>query len=242
MKYYYKCAASSEVGEKIHSFMERARHAAEAAEKYACKYGAAEYIQPVQFFEGGIDFLIFNIRPDAKVWRKRTDLGDEAVWEPNCTARYGVQQFDDTRIMPSDTWCRIYKKQFLSWEEAHAQYDIDESKKDKVFLPYIEFKVKESRGFGNKGCKPSAFARVAVRAERERLSLPVVRTEELFDILNVATSVDGISYMSPTETPVFFIYNDTYYISITVPCVSAHLDTITAKEFDEKKNAALAGT
>lgn len=159
--YYYQCDINSRVGKKLRSFHHRAVRAAERADEYARKYGAASYIQPVQFFEGGVDYLEFDHEPDTRVWRKRFEADGKAQYEPNCMYRAEMLVIPDDRFQPSDTWNRIYSHDHLTWEQACDRHSltywaavthytltddkeadlavISEKLKSCFFVPFIEF-------------------------------------------------------------------------------------------------------
>ena len=201
-KFYYTCDTNSRVGRKLRSFWRTACHAAERADDFARKYGAVSYITPDQFFMGGVDYLEFDHKPDLRVWRKRVHSADGIdEYEPNCMCRADVLIIPDDRFQPSDTWNRTYSREHLSWEQARQKKTLkewativgytltDDNETDwdyvtsqlhnRFFVPFMEF-------FGElteDGKSIPQTLRRAVRAEKDRLALPVVKTETLLLLL-----------------------------------------------------------
>lgn len=259
MERYYKCAEDSQVGVRLGEFWRKALHAARKAEAYAKRMGAVSYIQPVQFFEGGVDFLEFDKAPDAEVWRKK-ELGDAVVYEPNCTANAGVMILPKDNFIPADGFDKIYNKEHYTWEQVSQSHPLEywslivgyaltgDKEKDwdainaqmrgKYFVTYIQFTGDQKQRRG----KVPVSLRKAIRAEKMRMSLPVVTVEELFSILSfqMPDTKAGVSKLSRSlATPVFFIYDATYYIKAWGVCVADGLVEISKALFNVKKNAAL---
>ena len=267
--FYYSCDINSKVGKKLRSFHHKAVKAAERADEYARKYGATSYIQPVQFFEGGVDYLEFEKEPDARIWRKRFNADNRAQYEPNCMYRPEILVLPDERFQPSDTWNRTFSREHLSWEQVKRRFPLsywaralkyeltgDKEKdleavevklKDCSFVPFIEFYGEtEKDPDGSKKGKKSVpnYLRRAIQAEKDRQALPVVETEWLFALLDMAdipTDPDERkAYLSNVETPIFFLYAyETYYIRCQCPCNAEGLHAITIADFNGKKRYAL---
>lgn len=254
--YYYTCKKTSSVGRRLLSFLCRAIKADERAEQYAKRFGATSYVQPPQFFAGGVDFLEFDKTPDTKVWRKRITTPEGIdEYEPNCMVRSDIHIVNDERFTPSDTWQRAYSRQRLSWlqvkdkkplqewaaivgYELTKEHDRDVRHLDtllsgKYFIPYLEY-------FGDqpskKGKSVPQTLRKAICAERERQRLPVVDADELFLILDMEFG-DDTKKASPVSvvTPVFFMESDNFYIRSRVPCKAEGLDSTNMLEFNYHK-------
>lgn len=253
MNYFYKCDVSSPVGVNLGKFLSFALEVEERAEEYARSVGASAYICPVGCFAGGVDFLEFDVQPDLNVWRKRTDLGDNILYEPNCNMNFCVMVMDDDKSMPSDTWRRFYNHKHLTWDEVRGLFSVDKwlaicNRKstgnkgtdwnivtsllfEKFFVTYVDYEYDNHRNVTKR--LASAF-RKAVKAERMRIALPVLQMKPLYDILCVDT---------PTQhTPTLFIYNNEIFVGSDVPCAASDLFVISASQYEEYKNAALSGT
>lgn len=282
--YFYSCDINSKVGKKLRSFHHRANCAAQRADDYARKYGAVSYIPPVQFFEGGVDYLEFDHEPDPRIWRKRFNADNRTQYEPNCMYRAEILAVPDERFQPSDTWNRTYSREHLTWEQVSprfplsywariAKYQLTGDKdKDMVavdaklsscsFVPFIEFygsepapasdaaapaaTVPSGSPAGKKKSVPN-YLRRAIQAEKDRQALPVVETEWLFALLDMAdlpTDPDERkAFLANLETPLFFYYagNDRYYIRCQRPCKAEGLHETTAPDFNHYKRYALKG-
>ncbi len=259
MEKFYKCDRKSSVGIRLEHFWHKAQKAAHRAEDYAKKMGATSYIQPVQFFEGGVDFLEFEKEPDLRVWRKRTDLGETVVYEPRCSVRAGVMMVPYKDSVLSNRWNIVYEKNTSEWTQVRNRFPlsywcgklgikvsssetedwkrVDAALKGKFWLPYLEF----SAEYESASVVPT-YVRKAVRAERLRLSLPVVSMDELYELL-VFQLPDGKEeikdFAQNLSTPTFFIYRDVFYISIGGECKHSELEEITKGVFVYNKNVAL---
>jgi len=286
--YFYFCDINSKVGKKLRSFHHRANYVAQRADDYARKYGAASYIPPVQFFEGGVDYLEFENEPDARICRKRFNVDNRAQYEPNCMFRPEILVVPDDRFQPSDTWNRTYSREHLSWEQVCRRFPLSywaravkyeltgDKEKDMAavdaklsscsFVPFIEFygsdpvpavdaspdaTVPAVSASGKK--KPITkktvpnHLRRAIQAEKDRQALPVVETEWLFALLDMAdlpTDKDERkAFLANMETPLFFYYagKDRYYIRCQRPCKAEGLHETTAPDFNHYKRYALKG-
>lgn len=259
--YYYTSKKTSAVGRRLLSFLRRAIKADERAEAYAKKFGASSYVQPPQFFAGGVDFLEFDKAPDERVWRKRLTTPDGIdEYEPNCMVRSDLLIVDDKDFTPSDTWCRSYSRQCLTWQQvrdkkpmygwaAEIGYALTNEKdrdarhmdaflSSKFFIPYLEY-------FGDQpshdGKAVPQTLRKAIRAERERQRLPVVDAQELLMLLNMQMDVAyDNKKASPVSvvTPVFFLQGDNFYIGSRMPCKADGLEQTNVMEFNYNKRFA----
>lgn len=259
--YYYTCKKTSSVGRRLLSFLRRAIKADERAEAYAKKFGASSYVQPPQFFAGGVDFLEFDKAPDERVWRKRITTPDGIdEYEPNCMVRSDLLIVDDAHFKPSDTWCRTYLGNPLSWSYARdkktlkewaalAGYELTDDKEQdvrnmdallsgKFFFSYLEYFGKMEQ---NAKRVPQTL-RKAICAEKERQRLPVVDAQELFLLLDMQLeSPEDTKKASPVSvvTPVFFLQDENFYIRSRVPCKADGLEPTNVLEFNYHKRFAL---
>ena len=291
--YFYFCDINSKVGKKLRSFHHRANRAAQRADDYARKYGAVSYIPPVQFFEGGVDYLEFDHEPDARIWRKRFNADNRAQYEPNCMSRPEILVVPDDRFQPSDTWNRTYSHEHLTWEQVSRRFPLSywartvkyqltgDKEKDMAavdarlsscsFVPFIEFfgidpalvpaaspadaSPAVSVPAGSASWKKTPFTkksvpnylRRAIQAEKDRLALPVIETEWLFALLDMADlpadKDERKAFLANLETPLFFYYagKDRYYIRCQRPCNAEGLHETTAPDFNHYKRFALKG-
>lgn len=127
IKHYYQCDMYSTIGKQLQKYWDSIIRAASRADDYARKYGASSYEAPVQYFEGGVDYLIFDRTPDTRVWRKKlTDAEGTDLYEPNCMYCSDVLIIPDDRFHPSDTWDKTYSKEHLAWKDAKQLKTFDQ--------------------------------------------------------------------------------------------------------------------
>lgn len=84
---YYKVDISTNTGTQLNQFLRKCQKADIAADKYAKRMGAVGYIQPMDVFAGGVDYLEFQCSKKGKEWIE-VPSGDPSVtlWQPNCLA------------------------------------------------------------------------------------------------------------------------------------------------------------
>jgi len=260
IKKFYKCDEYSVTGKLITKFWRQAKRAAERAESYAKKYGASGYVQPFEHFEGGVDYLEFAETPDTAVWRKAVTADGIDEYEPNCMVRADVLIIPDARFQPSDTWDKTYSKDKLDWGQAKPKKTrqqwaeiigykltgndeeddakIDERLCDMVFVPFVQY-------FGDqqtvdKKTVPQAL-RKAIKAEKDRLALPVVETEALYATLGLQKPEDEeelARFANEAVTPTFFLSGETYYISAPAVCNGDGLHEINEQQYIYNLNGA----
>ena len=92
IKNFYKISIHTERGKALSEFMRQCREAEKAADEWAQNHHAAEYIEPVHAFAGGVVAVAFDgYTPDLSVWRKiETPEGDTYV--PNVPDDFDVQE------------------------------------------------------------------------------------------------------------------------------------------------------
>jgi len=268
MKYYYKLPVDSSTGVQLEKFFFSCLKAEQAADKYAASMGAVAYHSHPSAFAGGVAYLVFPKRFDEKTgkeetitdreqWRYVQTLNGEDCWEPNCQQRIGCLVFDDKRFMPSDTATRIYRKKLSTWAEVRNIHTteqwkqlagiklkgteeenrkaLDTALQDKTFVVYTEFfGWQKPKKHGKPGIPQSL--RRAIKAERMRMRLPVVPVERLYSLLH-AQIIDADNN-TDTCTPVFFKYNNYYYIGIDFLCKAEAMEEIPSQMFVCKKNIA----
>lgn len=259
--YYYQCDRHSKAGRELYKFHRSAQHADEAAEAYAKRYEASSYVQPAQFFTGGIDYLEFDKEPDPQVWRKKFTAADgRGEYEPNCMVGADICALFDEHLRPSDTWNTTYSKERLTWEQVknrktawdwlqlihepfsgsteEAAQRAEDLLKNRVFVEYLYY-------YGDQPHEKHTVAprtlRQAVHAEKDRVTLPVVRTEDLYTLLGMLLPQDAEeakTYLQETETPTYFIYDDTWYVRTCHPCSAEGLHGISEGTYTVKMNMA----
>lgn len=266
--YCYQTDENSNVGRKLKKFWDAALRAARKADQYAAKYGADTYLPPVQFFEGGVDYLEFETTPDLRVWRKRFEVDGKEQYEPNCMYNGEILVVPDRRFQPSSTWDRTFSKTHLTWEQAKPKYSlrkwaevinytltgnreedekaVEDQLRNKSFVPYVQF-------YGDLPANAKVvpnYLRQAIQAEKDRQALPVIEVEWLFAILDAVSPFDNkkastiskkdlASAFANTETPMLFYYQGKFYVSLVLPCHAEGLHEITEGTFNYKKNIAL---
>ena len=84
---YYKVDRSTNTGKQLDLFLRKCQKADIAADKYAKRMGAVSYIQPMDVFAGGVDYLEFQCSKKGKEWIE-VPSGNPSVtlWQPNCLA------------------------------------------------------------------------------------------------------------------------------------------------------------
>lgn len=220
-KFHYEVPVDSPTGERISRFWHRCIKAEQAAEEYAKKMGAKFYYSDPRYFAGGCVCIAFDEgqRIDKSVWRLAgTDRADGLqYWEPDVERRTGLVPIPHRDYALKDTFDRIYDRSKIQEREG------------KLFVPYVEFFRQEVTGHSGSSGKRSTASRglrKAIKAEVQRLRLPVVRTEALLDIL-AADTVGPSTSVSPAPkqpkeptTPTFFLHRSRYFIGIDYPCTA----------------------
>ncbi len=263
MKHFYQCDLESKAGRQLQYLMKRQIRVCERADDYARKYGAVEYEPPVQFYDGGVDYLLFGDKiPDEKVWRKRMeDAEGNGIYEPNCMVRSDVLILPDDRFHPSDTWNMTYGKDHLKWQQVKrkktlAQWAaiigyqltgdrekdagaVDMEMSKHTFVPFLEY-------YGAEPVKSKAdcpqWLRRAIKAEKDRASLPVIEIEEVFSILQAAVPKEDperAAFLYNMVTPVFFVHRDKFFVGSQCKCEAEGLHDINKETFVFNYNVAI---
>lgn len=232
---YYKCTNDSDTGKQIAKFHIMAIEAQDAAERYADKMGASAYIQPVEYFAGGVEFLIFDKAPSSRVWKKR-EIGGGTYYEPNCKCKPGMLILDsqDAKVPDSKRGVRYGKKQ--PWAAVRNARTLDQWALIIGYTPtgdIVADRQHVERELGGKwfvSMVEYSGNKKALDAELARINLPVLETGVFLDAVDATDR-------SPKITPTFFLADDTYYIRMTDnECRGAELEEITEGEFDENLN------
>ncbi len=245
MGYYYKCAADSPTGARLKSFAEEAVSADDAAEAYAAKYGAVSYVQPAQYFAGGVDFLEFAEAPDPGVWRKLENINVD-VYEPNCMTNLDVAVLNTDEGIGSLPCGSPILSGVLTLEEAFPLFP------PQIWAKKIGYKLTgekrrdlnklKERLKGKKFClvanleKPASSSpeqfKEAVEAECVRLRLPVVDVRLLVDVLGCWPDRRVVAM---DVTPTFFNAGSTFYVHCKLKCSSPDLEVISEAEYKSKE-------
>lgn len=239
MNRYYKIVADSEIGQPLADFHKRAVDADAAAEAYAVEMGATAYIQPSQYFAGGVEFLEFDKPVSDDLWRVR-ELGGSVLYEPNCQAVSGLMILDKDQPIPENTGNIIYGTGRMRWRDIYSTKSIvfwavllgyrltgdnladclyiERMLSDKYFVHTLEYKGTPQ----------------AVEAERKRVLLPVVEAADYYKVFGVGLP----DIVKISHTPVFFILEGMYYLSLPADCFPMDsLIPITKEEFTEAMDA-----
>lgn len=254
-KYYYKFQKNSEVGKQMTKFWRACQLADFSADRYAKRMGALFYYSEPTAFAGGVSYLVFDNTKnvDIEQWRLADTIGNDKCFEPNCYQRIGCS-IVQKGFKPSNTATIYYQKEQKSWEEVKKIYSlkqwasminlplsddeelneslINKHLSNKQFLQYIEYY--NSSDVNLKGNKTSRGLRRAIRAERERMNLPVVSADKLYNILKADLS----NRVQEEVTPLFFIYNEEYYLCVNYPCVADGIENIHEAMFIKNMNMA----
>jgi hypothetical protein len=87
------------------------------------------------------------------------------------------------------------------------------------------------------------YIRESQRIEKERQTLPMVRLERFFKLLQTNLMADvpenkTVAFIQP-ETPMIFSFDGYYYIGITYPCAAEGLQPVTQEAFMAKREDLL---
>ena len=205
-----------------------------------------------------------DVNPE--IWRRAGEANGDELWEPNCSQRSGCILCPRIGFRPSDTAHRIYEKRYSHWLEVKRFYTTGEwaekaglqlsgkpeqdemavnaIMQNQIFIKYMEFYGEEispqgrddKAGDARKKSVMPWTLRKAIEAERQRMSLPTVSTERLYQMLRAETPVakEGKPIQMPQETPTFFYYGGRYYIGIALKCHHTALEEITEEIYRMK--------
>lgn len=240
LKKFFKLPVESLAGSRLAVYHARAVAAEEAAEAFAVEVGASAYIQPSEFFAGGVAFVEFDQPYTGDVWRPFV-TDDTTYYDPCCTVKVGVLMLRESQEIPTDTDNVFYGGRKLTWPDvrnldtlAHwarsigykltgdAAIDwkyIDEAMTGKQFVIFNQY-------IGSKE---------AVMVERKRRALPLVDVQDFYK----AVGLPGNIFYD--KTPAFFIWKDYYYIYVSSGLPGLNFMTaISRKEYYEAKKKAVA--
>lgn len=263
-RYYYKFPDDDlrrgSRGYRLNSFNHQAYRAELEAQNYCKKMGADEWISDPNFFAGGVSYLIFadEKKVNTAVWRK--DMVDEGsgCYVPNVRL-YDGMAYMDANMKPSNTRDRIYSEQGKTFEEIKDKFDLQGWAKwlrldvkgltneeitsaihiavaGKVF--YTLMRIVPVGKVKDKGNGKSQYTRLqmkAMSAERMRLSLPVVPTSKLYEIIGADLTVFAKDNKDKKKgianTPTFFHYFHNFYVSLDCPCKGENITELSSAEY-----------
>ena len=258
-KYFYRFDDSCQLGHEMRSFWHDADKATAAAERWAKKFGGegAVYYEDPNNFAGGVRYLSFPREADVnrEMWRYECQVGEDDCYVPNCKQRSDAIWVQQRGFMPSDTSARKYQKHYSTWKQVKGIYTTEEwaeiagitltgeQEQDDAlvsrqmaserFVEYTEFYGEIAPK--DKRYKSSKYVSRAIEAEVQRLSLPVVKTQRLYEMLHAHIPNGLLSQITPT----FFYYGGRYYISLDYECTHRSLENISAEMYQMKREQAI---
>ena len=265
-RFFYRFDVGTELGKQFRKFWHDCDKAERTANIFAEKCGAEQYYSSPKAFAGGVVCVSFpkGKEVNSRLWRSlgKDEDGIE-MWEPNVKQRNGALVLPRRRFQPSDTAQRIYQKHPSPWSEVCQIYTVEEwaemghvtltgdKEKDtaavvkkmtgEMFCRYIElYRDDEEVNFVDNRCHMTYIARESIRIERERLKLPLVPTERLYEMMQADPTAglkDGKPHVVRHSTPTFFEWGGRYYIGIDIPCKHKSLEEITEGTYNMKKVA-----
>lgn len=261
-RYFYHFPDNGARGKALRKYWHEAVKAEQEAQRYAKSMGADEWLSDPNFFGGGVAYLIFNKRPDEQLWRKATVIDGVDCYEPNVRIMQMMVRVKHG-LKPSDTWNTVYRRLPMTFEQVRSRYNLKQwaqiahyilsGKDDKDWKKitdicgkddfydlariYPATAIKVDR-FGKE--HPSRVQRKAVSAMKLRLRLPVVRTDELYRLMDadLAAVDEQGKRIKPQQTPTFYHYWQDFYFGSDYPCKGDDLTEISFGEYGEKLRAA----
>ena len=261
---FYRFNVGTDLGKQFRKFWYDCDKAERAANVYAQKVGAKQFYSSPAAFAGGVVCVSFDEGEEvnARLWRSvGKDADGIEMYEPNVKQRHGVLVLPRRGFQPSDTAQRIYQKRPSPWSEVCQVYTLEEwseiagikltgdKQKDfaaltkkmsgEMFCKYIEiYRDDEEVNFTDNRCRMTNIARKSILIEKQRLMLPLVRTERLYQLLQADETAgfkDGKPHLVQHTTPTFFEYGGRYYIGIDIPCRHESLEEISEAKYNMKK-------
>lgn len=217
-KYYYKTAEDSATGKQIAIFWNECMKVEKKADAYARRMGAEEFFFSPEGFTGGVEWLVFAHpeRVNKERWKEGEPIDGTRVWKPNVTT-----------VLHRGNHGKVYS----TFESPHKKA------KTKLINGKRTLMARRDR-YHNKYSQ--AFLS-AVRAEKERLALPVMSMEDLCGILQLerVCKVDDKKEISLINAPTFFLYHGEYYISCDDPSSAQDMELINYEKYRFCQNMAL---
>lgn len=263
--FYYEFPCNSPAGRRLERFHHACMEAERKAEVYAKRMGAHSYYFNPNFFAGGVSYLVFKDpeKVNTDVWRvvHKTEEG-ELWWEPNVSISVGCVKARDN-FTPSDVAGRTYQKQPCGWDDVRQLYTLNEwlafigfhssgdkeidaqtvvgILKEKRFYKFIEITPLAAPPVGRKRSRDGSKA---IQAEQMRMKLPTVRTDDFYKIMGADTSGEDAGKNREASTPVFFKYNEKWFVGMEFPISQEGFDggqfeIITQGKYVAMKNTML---
>lgn len=216
-KYYYKTAEDSAMGKQITAFWDECKKVEKKAEQYAMRMGAVEFFFSPEGFTGGVEWLVFE-NPEhvnTERWKEGEPIDGIRVWKPNVTT-----------VLHRGEHGRVY----TTFESPHKKAKTRLINGKRTKFSWGKHQGKYSRAFLS-----------AVRAEKERMALPVVSMASFFELLQLKRiSKEKKSKMvSLANAPTFFLYKGEYYVSCDDPSESNDFELINFEKYRFNRNMAL---
>lgn len=196
-----------------------------------------------------------------------SDEGEE-LFEPNVKQRNSVLVLPRKGFRPSDTATRIYNKRLSAWTAVRQLLPLAEWAKqagiampddtqDKAAMEEVEQELNlkmEHEAFcryielyrddeipadpTHPHRKTPLYISQSIRIERERMLLPVVRMESLYQLMQADLSGDQSEDGNPkvvnNVTPTFFEWAGKYYIGMEYPCRAEELEEVAESAYRMK--------
>lgn len=247
-KHHYKVPIDSPTGKELTRFLHQCDRCDNMSHRYVKKMGGQYFYSDTRYFEGGVSYISFpdNHPQDPKMWREVGTQhadgsfsaarepgykgpqaeGDTAYYEPNVSKRVDWVEIPNADYRPQDTFDCIYNKHPMERD-------------GKLFLQCVRFEYDEPPG--RNGSKPdrlrtaSRSVRRAIKAEVQRMTLPVVRVETLLSLLGAA--MPDVPSGSPlTTTPTIFAFSDSYFVGCDYECSAEDLEPIAPQMYTMYKS------
>ena len=257
-RYYYRIDSCSALGKQFRSLWNDCIKAEKAQESFVRRMGAKSFTESTVYFTGGVKELIFpeDMTIDERTWQQagKDDETQETLWVPNVRKSSGCVISPRKGWKPSSTATRIYGTKPMKWQQASLIYTtkkwaeianiplsgdtaqdgkkVEDALCNEIFWSYVEIQ----------GCKDllsrqrmPEWMRRAISAERERLLLPVVRVERIYNILQA----EFIDDKTPSKTPTFFEFGGRYYVGVGCECRHEMLESITEGTYSLKRTSLM---
>lgn len=216
-KFYYKTSEKSEIGQRLSSFWRECQKAEKAAEVYARNMGATQFFFSPEGFTGGVEWLVFDLpdKVDGERWKEGEPIDGLRVWKPNVMAVIKPGGNGKMRVI-YDSPFKEAKTKLVNGKRTHLKYSNRPNKHSNSYL-------------------------FAVRAEKERMKLPVVSIESLLCLLQLrrVSNRDNKSMAELFHVPAFFAYRGDYYISCDDPSESKDMELINFEKYRYFLNTAI---
>ena len=216
-KYYYKTSEKSEIGQGLSSFWRECQKAEKAAEIYARNMGATEFFFSPEGFTGGVEWLVFKNpdKVDPERWKEGGPIDGLRVWKPNVTAV--IKPSGDGKMKVTyDSPFKQAKTKLVNGKRSNVKYSNAPNRHSNSYL-------------------------FAVRAEKERMKLPVVSIESLFQLFRLKQVKNPTvkKEVVLSHIPTFFAYKGNYYISCDDPSESKYMELINFEKYRYFLNTAI---